>query len=291
MRFTLRQIEVFLETAKQQNISSAASALAMSQSAASGALKSLEERYGVQLFDRIGKRLQLNEMGRNLRPRAQAVHDQATQLHDELTGSKGASALTIGATLTIGNYLAVDLMAKHLRANPEAQLKLHVANTENIAAGLLNLELDVALLEGEVQHRDLDLIEWQSDELLVFASPDHPLANKTSLNDSDLQSACWILREPGSGTRQTFDRAMHGLLPTLDVFMELEHTEAIKRAVEANLGLSCLSAICLAPALERGDVVALNVPHRDLSRNFYIGLHRQKQRSRAIEDFLLSCNA
>lgn len=289
MRYTFRQLEVFLSTAKFQNISLAANELSMSQSAASSALKDLESRFDTQLFERRGKRLQLSEHGRGVRAKAQAVFDQALQLEQAFNGTDTAAPLTVGATLTIGNYLAVDLVAEHLKVNPEQQLKLHVANTEHIAAGLLNMEFDVGLLEGDVHHRDLELMEWQNDELLVFAAPEHPLAQKAALSDEDLLSARWILREPGSGTRQTFDRAMRGLLPQLSIFMELEHTEAIKRAVEANLGLGCLSAICLAPALERGDIKALPVPQRDMRRLFYVALHAKKLRTQAIVNFLGSC--
>lgn len=289
MRFSLRQLEVFLCTAGTQNISQAAEQLAMSQSAASNALKDLEDRYGVQLFDRLGKRLRLSDTGRALRASAQSVMDAAEQFEHELNGQPGHTRLSVGASLTIGNYLAVDIVAAHLLQFPSADVKLHVANTEQIARGILNFELDIGLIEGEVQNSKLECIRWREDELLVFAAPSHPLAGKADLTDEDLLAASWILREPGSGTRQTFDRAMGGLLPDLNVFMQLEHTEAIKRAVESNLGLGCLSAISLAPALARGDICVLPVPHRDMRRYFYFALHKQRQRGKAINDWIESC--
>ncbi len=261
----------------------------MSQSAASNALKDLESRYGVQLFDRLGKRLHLSDTGRALRASAQGVMDAAEQFENALNGQNEHTRLSVGASLTIGNYLAVDIMAAHLQRFPSASIQLHVANTEQIARGILNFELDIGLIEGEVQNSDLECIRWQDDELLVFASPDHPLARKAYLSDQDLLAARWILREPGSGTRQTFDRAMGGLLPDLNVFMQLEHTEAIKRAVESNLGLGCLSAVSLAPALARGDICVLPVPHRDMRRHFYFALHKQRQWGKAINDWIESC--
>ncbi|MFK7733361.1 MAG: LysR family transcriptional regulator [Pseudomonadales bacterium] len=289
MRFSIRQLEVFLCTARTENISLAAEQLAMSQSAASNALKDLEGRYGVELFDRIGKRLQLSDTGRALRPSAQSVLDAAEHLDNALNGQPGHTRLSVGASLTIGNYLAVDIVAAHLQRFPSADVKLHVANTEQIARSILNFELDIGLIEGEVQDKNLECIRWQDDELLVFAAPTHPLAGKAGLTDQDLLTAAWILREPGSGTRQTFDRAMGGLLPDLNVFMQLEHTEAIKRAVESNLGLGCLSAISLAPALARGDICVLPVPHRDMRRHFYFALHKQRKRGQAINDWIESC--
>ena len=103
-------------------------------------------------------------------------------------------------------------------------------------------------------------------------------------------SADWILRETGSGTRQAFDRAMHGLLPQLNVNLELQHTEAIKRAVEANLGIGCLSEITLADAFERGSLVALATPQRDFSRQLYFILHKQKFRSAGIDLWIQHCH-
>ena len=97
------------------------------------------------------------------------------------------------------------------------------------------------------------------------------------------------VREQGSGTRQTFDRAMHGLLSNLDITLELQHTEAIKRAVEAGLGVGCLSTICLQEAFARGSLVPLNIPQRDFGRRFSIILHRQKYRSVGLQQWLALC--
>ena len=107
----------------------------------------------------------------------------------------------------------------------------------------------------------------------------------------DRIKAQWILREHGSGTRQTFDRAMHGLINELDVHLEFEHTEAIKRAVEAGLGLGCLSVIPLADAFKRGSLVPLKMKHRDMSRQFYFVTHNKKFPSRGLQSWLDCCRA
>ncbi len=289
MRYTLRQLEVFLATAHFENISKAADSLAMSQSAASGALRDLERQFDVQLFDRTGKRLQLNEQGRLLRSKAESVLEQARELEQELIQHREVGQLRLGATLTIGNYLAVGLIADFMQQAPDATVSLEVANTAAIADMVLNFDLDVGLVEGELQHRDLEVRYWRDDELVVFCGPDHPLAGRGELSDRELVSARWILRESGSGTRQGFDRAMHGLLPELDIALELQHTEAIKRAVEEGLGISCLSHIALRDAFRRGTLVPLPVSHRDFARAFYIILRRDKYRSAGIRAWLDLC--
>lgn len=289
MHFSLRQLEIFLATAQHENISRAAASLSLSQSAASSALAELERQYDAQLFDRVGKRLQLNAFGHALRPQAEALLHQARELDLTLRQHTAAGQLKIGATLTIGNYLAVNIMARFMAEHPQARVELQVANTATIAAQIHHFELDVGLIEGELNDSALEVTPWRDDELVVFCSPRHPLARKPSLTDQDLLAATWILRETGSGTRQTFDRALHGLLPHLHVLLELQHTEAIKRAVEADLGIGCLSKVALVDAFQRGTFVPLPVPHRDFRRHFYFILHRQKYRSAGIERWLELC--
>jgi DNA-binding transcriptional LysR family regulator len=289
MRYSLRQLEVFLAVARAGSVSGAGEALAMSQSAVSGALGDLERQFGVRLFDRIGKRLRLSELGQSVRAQAEAVFDQAAELEAAFEGRAAIGRLRIGATLTIGNHLVAPLMARFMREHSGAELALVVANTEEIARRVANFEIDVGLVEGEIQHPDLELTPWRDDELVVFCAPGHRYAKKRALTDADLRNAQWIVRERGSGTRQTFDRAMHGLLPDLHIVLALEHTEAIRGAVAAGLGLGCVSRIALKEAFDHGTLVPCRVPHRDFRRDFYLLMNKHKYRGRALMLWLALC--
>lgn len=289
MRFSLRQLEVFLATAHFQNISKAADSLAMSQSAASSALKELEQQFDILLFDRVGKRLQLNEQGRLMRSRAEALLEQAKELEQALLQHQEAGAVKVGATLTIGNYLAVNILTDLLKVHADAEVHLSVANTQQIMNQVLNYDIDIGMIEGEIQHSELDIIPWREDDLCVFCAPSHPLAKQAKLSDDDLLNNHWVLREGGSGTRQAFDRAMHGILPQMKISLELEHTEAIKRAVSNGLGLGCLSRITLEDAFKRGDLIELDVPQRDFVRTLYFILHKKKHKSAGINRWLEFC--
>lgn len=289
MRYSLRQLEVFLATARYENVTRAAETLAMSQSAASGSLKELERQFDMKLFDRLGKRLQLSELGLQLRPQVESLLEQARSLEQALTGEDVVGRLEIGATLTIGNYIAVNMIADFRQQNAKSDIILRVANTETIAKQVAGFELDMGLIEGELQHPDLDIVHWRRDELVVFAAPNHPLSTSTALSDQDLLTLPWIVREPGSGTRQAFDRAMQGILTDLHIGMELQHTEGIKRAVEAGLGVGCLSQICVAEAFKRGSLVPLKVPGRDFRREWYLITHRDKFHSAALKRWLTLC--
>jgi DNA-binding transcriptional LysR family regulator len=289
MRYTLRQLEVFLAVARDESVSRAAVELAMSQSAVSGSLADLEGQFDVRLFDRVGKRLRLSALGRSIRPGAEAALDQARALEHDLTNRRGAAQLRLGATLTIGNHLVPPLMARFMRDHPGAELTLAIGNTEEIARQVVNFEIDVGLIEGELEHADLDVTPWREDQLVVFCAPAHPLARKRALTDDDLRAATWIVRERGSGTRQTFDRAMHGLVANLRIALELEHTEAIKSAVEAGLGLGCVSPITLRDALKTSRVKVCKVPHRDFRRQFFFLVHKQKYRGVGVQQWLDLC--
>jgi DNA-binding transcriptional LysR family regulator len=265
MRYSLRQLEVFLAVARVGRVSGAGKELAMS------------------------KRLHLNELGRSVQAIAEDVLDRASDLESAFAGRAAVGHLRIGATLTIGNHLVAPLMARFMREHPDAVLSLAVANTEEIARRVSNFDIDVGMVEGEIQHPDLEVVPWRDDELVVFCAPGHPYAKKRALTDADLRAARWIVREHGSGTRQTFDRAMHGLLGDLDIVLALEHTEAIRGAVAAGLGIGCVSRIALREAFDHGTLKPCRVPHRDLKRELYLLLHKRKYRGRDLELWLALC--
>jgi DNA-binding transcriptional LysR family regulator len=288
MRYTLRQLEVFTAIARQESVSRAAEALAMSQSAVSGALADLERQFEVRLFERIGKRLALSELGRALWPQAEALCEQARGLERSLS-QQLSGELRIGATLTIGDHVCPSLMARFMREQPGARVSLEIANTAEIAHKVKSFEIDIGLVEGELTDPELELMPWRGDELCVFCAPEHALARRSALSDADLAGAAWIVRERGSGTRQAFERAMHGLLPQLSIALELSQTEAIKGAVAAGLGLGCVSRLSLEAELEHRTLVACAVPQRDFERSFFFVLHRRKFRSQALESWLQLC--
>jgi len=289
MKFTLRQLEVFLATARLENISRAAEVLAMSQSAASDSLRELEHQFDMQLFDRVGKRLQLNASGKLLLPRAEELLTRAGDLERSLGDHEDIGTIKVGATLSIGNALCIPLIRQYRQRYPESRISLQVANTEHISQMVAGFELDVGLIEGEINNPALDITRWREDELVICCSPDHPLANKKSLSEKDLLDAAWILREPGSGTRQTFDRVMHELLPSLKLELELQQSEAIMQAVQSVMGLGCLSRLTLSDAFAKGSLVPLQVRGRQFKRYFYLIVHKQKYRNAGMKHWLELC--
>lgn len=291
MKFTLRQLEVFVAVGRVDSVSRAAEELSLSQSAASTALGEFERQFSLQLFDRVGKSLHINEMGQQLLPRAVELIDRAREIEGMLEGHHGFGPLDIGATLTIGNYLATLIVANFLRKHPESRIRLQVHNTSTIVQQVAHHALDLGLIEGDCHHPDIEVQPWIADELAIFCAPGHPLAKERKVSLEQLLSEPWILREKGSGTRETFDHAFQNHHAKLNIRLELEHTEAIKRAVEAGLGLGCISRLALKDAFRRGSLAPLNTPGLKLGRHFYFLWHRQKYQTAGMREFIALCKA
>lgn len=289
MKHSYRQLEVFVAVARLGSVSRAADGLAMSQSAASTALMELERQFDTRLFDRVGKAMKLNSLGAELLPAAIDILDRARQLEEALGGHLGFGQLKVGATLTIGNYLATLVAAQFLRAHPHSHVQLEVRNTAAIVAEVANFDLDLGLIEGQCNDPRLERTPWVKDRLAVFCAPGHPLAGRGAVAAEELLAHPWILREPGSGTRLACEAAFGERFHRLPVRLELEHTEAIKRAVEAGLGIGCLSRLALKDACRRGSLVAVDCPELDLERQFWFVWHRQKFQTAAMREFLALC--
>ena len=289
MRFSLRQLQIFTAVARLQSISGAAAELTMSQSAASTALLEFERRYDRPLFDRAGKRLKINETGRSLLPAARDLLDRAEEIDALLAGCLGPGPLRLGATQTIGSHVAPRLMETYTRRHPEAPLSLEIGNTAEIADKVADFSLDLALIEGELTHRDLSMTEWLGDELVLISNPAHSLARQDPCAIADRRLQRWAAREEGSGTRQTLDRAMYPYLEKWQIGLELQQIEAIIEMVAVSELIGCVSRLAARRAVESSRIVCLNVPELDLRRRFFILSHREKRTTPGIRALLQIC--
>ena len=291
MNITLRQLEVFCAVARHSNVSRAAEDVHISQSATSMALAELERQLGTRLFDRFGKRLVMNANGKALFPLADDLLARAGEV-EGLFGSGGpGAALRVGASSTIGIYLMPGMLRQFSDACPDGQVQLQVGNTEQVIRALKDCEIDIGFIEGLCSDPAVDSRPWRSDELIVVASPKHPLASKRRLVPRDLEEADWILREPGSGTRRVFELAIAGRLEALKVRFELGHTEAVKRAVASQLGVSCLSRLTVQDELRDKSLVQLTVPFLSLRRELYLLLLKNKYVTSSMGTFLETVGA
>lgn len=283
LRLSLRELEVFVAVTEQGTVTAAAEQVALTQSAASQALAALETGLAAPLFDRVGRRLVLNEHGRLLLPRARAMLDAAQDMQ-RLFDSQAAMHVRLAASTTIANYLLPEQIARFQLQQPQARVELMVANTADVVEAVAGFKVDMGFIEGPCHHPDIVVEPWQDDILVVFAAASHPLA-QGAVSLSRLAQAQWVLRESGSGTREEVERL---LLPHVGGFaqvMEMGHSEAIKRAVAAGLGVSCLSLHVVRELLDSGQVVAVLAPLPTLHRPLYRIHHKDKSQTRGMLAF------
>jgi DNA-binding transcriptional LysR family regulator len=294
MALTLRQLTLFCAIAETGSTTAAAAQVALSQSATSAALNELESTLGTRLFDRIGKRLAINEEGRSLLPAARALLQNVKDIESSFAAGTGGTQLELrlAASTTIGNYVLPPMLASFRRAWPAARLNLSIGNTQEVVESVAALDADLGLVEGPCHSSEVTVLPWLEDELVVVAAPAHALARaaaKKPLTHAQLRGAPWLLREAGSGTRETAEQALLPHLHDISVEMMLGSSEAIKNAVAVGLGISCLSRFVVSDLLAARKLVVLASRLPRLSRRLAIIHHRQKRLSPALAAFVETC--
>ena len=285
---TFEQLRIFIAVAEREHLTQAAEALHLTPSAVSAAIRSLESFYGVELFHRVGRRIELTQPGRIFLPEARAVvaraHAAAGLLND--IGHLRRGSLDIHASQTVASYWLPPYLAEFRTAYPGIDLGMVTANTQAVAEAVLDGRADLGLVEGRVDHVALDAKPVARDTLMIVAAPSHTLADGRPLTNADLAGSSWILRERGSGTRSEFEAALRaaGLTPeALHVALTLPSNEAVLSAVRHGNAVTAVSAIAAEPLLSLGAVVRLNydLPHR----HFYLLRHKERHRTRAVAAF------
>ncbi|WP_295857716.1 LysR family transcriptional regulator [uncultured Xylophilus sp.] len=288
VRLTLRQLEAFVAVAQDGSTRSAASRIARSQSAASSALVELEQVLGRPLFDRVGRRLVLNDHGRAVLPRAISLVDAAGELEHLFHGAH-AVPLRIAASMTIGEHILPPLLVRWTASHPHSPVRLQIANTTGVLAAVAAFDADIGFIEGPQTHPDLAVRAWMHDELVIVASPASPLAQAPAVTHAALRAARWALRERGSGTREAADRWLLAQLGEVQVAFELGTPEAIKALVMASDALAVLPRHSVALALARGDLVEMQAGLPPAVRELAVVTHRARSLGAGGQAFLSYC--
>jgi len=287
MNITLRQLEIFEKVAGGRHVTKAGEQLFITQSAVSMAIAELEKVAGAPLFERQGRQLLLNDRGRLILSQVQDVLRQVGTIEQLLTESIGEpiGVLRVGASTTVGNYLLPAMVGEFTRHYPRARALLQVGNTSQIVHAVESGELDLGIIEGPPHAGSLQATPWRSDELVVIVGKGHPWATQKKATRAMLEQAPWIMREKGSGTREVFESAMKQAGISCTISMELGHTEAIKKAVEEGLGVSCLSRMAVARELFHEWLSEVETA-LDLQRELIILTRRGGYRTALLKAFL-----
>ncbi|MGB8956008.1 MAG: selenium metabolism-associated LysR family transcriptional regulator [Tumebacillaceae bacterium] len=279
---------VFVTVAEKKNFSRAAEALSLTQPAISQQIHTLEEYYGTKLFERTSKRVELTRAGETLLPYAKHILDLTQVAKDAVNDLAGkvTGKLTIGASLTIGEYILPHMLAEYTKRFPDVEVSVLIANTEEIGVMALDHSIDIGVVEGKVQHRNLRLTPFLEDQMVLIAPPRHPLADAEEVSRDDLASQPFILREAGSGTRVVAEEVLHELGVHPAKVVSLGSTQSIKAGVEAGIGLAILSKWCVRKELRSGSLHQLRMPHFRFTRDLAVLEHTSRTQTRAVSEFV-----
>lgn len=262
----------------------------MTQPAVTFQIRQLEDQFDTRLFDRTHNRVSLTEAGRVVFEYAEKIFELYGEMENairEMTNDISGS-LTIGASTTISEYMLPALLGEFNTQNPDVRLRLRVSNTEGIVSMVENNVIDLGVVEGLVNNKNLLVEVCRKDDLVLIVPPKHALAEKKSVKLKDVMSYSFICREEGSGTREVILDYMYSLgmdKHAMNNCLELGSPEAVKGAVEAGMGVTIVSRASITKELKLGSLVAVPLDP-PLSRDFSFVRQRQKFKVRAMEELL-----
>ncbi len=266
---TLEQLRIFLAVVEHLHFTRAANALYITQPAVSAAIQNLEREYGVKLFHRIGRHIEITEAGKLLNAEAQEILDRVAitirglkELNDLQRGE-----LKLGASFTVGNYWLPEKVSKFKQLYPNLSINCTLANADKISTGIVTGIYDLGLLAGEIKLSLQNSLEHKivgRDRLQIVVGKSHPWYKRQTINVEELTTTNWIMREPGSGTQQTFEQALlkWGILPNqLKVIFVLNSSEMIKTLVEKGIGASAVPELMVKKEILLSTLRCVKIEH------------------------------
>jgi DNA-binding transcriptional LysR family regulator len=289
---SLHHVVVFNSVAKSLNMSKSAKELLVTQSAISQTIKDLETKFSVKLFLRKNRRLYLTEEGKEFYYYTKKIFDilEEAKLCLENFNTLKKGRVSIGASMTIGNYLLPELIVKFKQSYPDIDLSLFIGNSAEVIEKLRTSEIDIALIEGlpYTNDKSIKITRFAKDKLSFICSPQHRFASMQKVALKDLLKEQFIMRERGSGTRQIIEAEFAKVGAHVKVAYEFNNPEAIKNAVSCNLGVSALSDLIIKNELQMGMLKEIPVSTIKIYRWFYLMRINSYNKAQTIfENYLL----
>ena len=270
---TIRHLEIFVQVYRENSITRAAEKLYMTQPAVSVAIRELEKQYGVALFERLGRRLYVTGAG-------EALYARAVQMLEEFRGLEQGlerkTALRVGGSVTLGNFLLPRMAAEWQMRHPESPLQVTVANGGRLQQMLRDNLLDVAVIEGTVNREELEARAFRQDRLVLVLPQGHPLTVPEHITLEQVLEYPLLVREEGSAGRRCLEQVLARRGLQADRRWESIDTQALLRAVAQGLGVAFLPRD-LAESVP--GVVIRTLVDEDFCRENVLVWHRHKRLS------------
>ena len=286
---TLRHLKIFVTVCETGSTTAAGEKLHIAQPSISLAISELEDYYGIKLFDRIAKRLYITEAGKKFLQYATHIVGLFEEMEREIKNFDATGIIRIGASITIGNYLLPGYITRFKKIHPQMDVKVIIDNSEKIQQYILSNQIDIGLIEGIVYSPYIAEHKFRDDELVMVCGNAHPFANQKNVEISKLQNESFILRETGSAGREIFDSTMTSLGIKILPAWESTSTQAIIRAVQANLGISVLPYLLVKDSLNRKEISQFHIDGIRFQRSFSVIYHQNKFLTESAKDFIALC--
>lgn len=286
----INHLRIFYFVARTLSFSKAAEELHISQPTVSVQVKKLEEELGIDLFEQIGKKIFLTSAGEILNRYAKKIFYFEAEAENELREIRGIKKgkLKIGASTTPGIYILPELIKSFEEQHDGVEINLTIYNSNVIQDLVMANELEYAIIGENIEWPPEELVveHLVDDELVAIASPEHPLAKKGNIQIKDLVSQRLVLRQKGSSTREILEARTRDLGLELKASMQFNCVEAIKKAIEAKLGVSIVSSRAIKAEIKNGTLKPLNLSGINLKRKLNLIYHKEKRFSPLGREFL-----
>jgi DNA-binding transcriptional LysR family regulator len=275
-------MEIFLNVVKSGHLTNVAKDMHLSQSAISMSIKELENILGRPVFDRINKKLILNELGRAFFKEISPIFKKLSDIEYEFKNSINKGVIRVGASTTIVDYLMPSIICNYMNNYPDVQISLKEGNSKEIIELIKEGNIDIGFVEGVVLDAEIITEKIGVDELIVVTAD--PSLSESYFIDS-LASRRWVLREEGSGTREVFLDYIKEKTDSINIFLELGHTESIKSILNNHHCLTCISKIAVRDEIAEGKLRQVDIYNFECKRNFLMIYHKDKYHSGLFEKF------
>ena len=284
---TLRHLKIFTEVCRTGSITRAAENLYMAQPALSVAIAELEKNYGIQLFERINKRLVITEIGRRMYDEASLVLNAFSAFEEHAKRESSHEKLRLGSSLTVGKYMIPRIAADITHAFPDVQISIKIHQTRLIEEMVLRGELDFALIESGASGEALTEIPFYEDRLVAVCAKDYPAADE--LSAKELAGHRFFLREKGSAARDYFDQYCAREKIRIEPAVESVSTQAIIQCLTGLGGISILSYHLVKDFLNDGTLRQIHIENADFTRTYNVIMRNNKRLTAAQKQILQLC--
>lgn len=271
---TLRHLTIFRAVCQTESITLAAEHLNMTQPAVSLAVRELEDFYGVQLFERMNRRIYITEAGRTLLQYADTILSQYAESVQVLQEARHRGSCRFGVHVTFGETVLPSLLRRLWEQLPHITVRAFVTNTRENEEMLLRNELDFAVIDNVKGLEALRTVPLGKEEMAVVCRPDHRSGNSITLEE--LAGERLLLREKGSGTRDSIGTVFGAAGLTVSAFLDSSSTYALLSCAKEGRGVTILPRSLTAEALREGTLKELSVADGAFFRRYYLAHHKNK---------------